>query len=296
MDLLESLWAAIIRPPRDYYNWIDLGPPLFRLKSQSYFRDDFNIVNNRGLTLECSHFTLENYKDKRPCIIYLHCNSGSRLECLSILDVFLTKGFDVLCFDFAGSGLSEGEYVSLGWFEQDDARDVIDYLDEKGKTTSFVLWGRSMGAATALMHASRDPRVSAIVVDSTFSTLEGMISHVANRYPVPSFIVNMVMSSVKDTIQEKADFDYTMISPIFNARYCKMPAVFSSALEDEIVPCTHSIEVFNAYAGEKLYIPLTGDHNAERPDRYYNEVFKFLNRFITSHPTTDPGIAVQQQL
>jgi alpha/beta superfamily hydrolase len=35
----------------------------------------------------------------------------------------------LLCsFDFSGSGVSEGEYVSLGVFETDDTLCVIDYL------------------------------------------------------------------------------------------------------------------------------------------------------------------------
>jgi alpha/beta superfamily hydrolase len=36
----------------------------------------------------------------------------------------------VFSFDFSGCGLSEGEYISLGWNEKDDLKTVIDYLRE----------------------------------------------------------------------------------------------------------------------------------------------------------------------
>lgn len=48
--------------------------------------------------------------------------------------------------------MSEGEYISLGWHEKDDLQCVIDYLRSSGKVSLIGLWGRSMGAATALLH------------------------------------------------------------------------------------------------------------------------------------------------
>ncbi len=54
-------------------------------------------------------------------------------------------------FDFAGSGLSDGEYVSLGYYEKDDLAVVVEYLQNVRNVGPIALWGRSMGAATALM-------------------------------------------------------------------------------------------------------------------------------------------------
>jgi len=50
----------------------------------------------------------------------MHGNSSSRLEALGSLSLVLSIGATLLTFDFAGSGMSEGEYVSLGVFEKDD--------------------------------------------------------------------------------------------------------------------------------------------------------------------------------
>jgi alpha/beta superfamily hydrolase len=41
----------------------------------------------------------------------------------------------VVCFDFAGSGLSEGEYVSLGYYEKEDLIAVVDHLRSNNNTT-----------------------------------------------------------------------------------------------------------------------------------------------------------------
>ena len=40
--------------------------------------------------------------------------------------------------------------------------------------STIGLWGRSMGAVTALMHADRDPSIAAMVLDSPFTTLKSV--------------------------------------------------------------------------------------------------------------------------
>ena len=52
----------------------------------------------------------------------------------------------------AGSGLSEGEFVSLGHLRSYDAEAVLHEPRSGGRSNGKVaLWGRSMGAATALI-------------------------------------------------------------------------------------------------------------------------------------------------
>ena len=52
-----------------------------------------------------------------PCMIYMHGNASCRLEALPQLSLCLSLGVTLCALDFAGSGLSDGEYVSLGCFE-----------------------------------------------------------------------------------------------------------------------------------------------------------------------------------
>jgi len=87
------------------------------------------------------------------------------------VELLLPSNMTVFCFDFSACGLSEGEYISLGWYERDDVEVIIDYLRNTGKTSFIGLWGRSMGAVTSLMHADRDPTIAGMVLDSPFSDL-----------------------------------------------------------------------------------------------------------------------------
>jgi hypothetical protein len=51
-----------------------------------------------------------------PVLIYLHGNSSSRLEGLKIATELFRRNINLFVFDFAGCGLSEGDYISLGIF------------------------------------------------------------------------------------------------------------------------------------------------------------------------------------
>ncbi len=134
----DDLWKAVIRPPRDEYTDMDLGPEKFNIRGKNYKRTDFTILNKRNLKLHCSFW--EPYDEEReyerlPCVVYLHGNSSSRAEAVIEAKLLLQMNVTLFAFDFAGCGKSEGEYISLGWFEREDVESVIEYLR---KSVSFT--------------------------------------------------------------------------------------------------------------------------------------------------------------
>ena len=85
----------------------------------------------------------------------------------------------LFCFDFSGCGLSEGEYISLGWYEREDLQVLIEYLRKNRRVSTIGLWGRSMGAVTALLYADRDPSIAGMVLDSPFANLKILVNELA---------------------------------------------------------------------------------------------------------------------
>lgn len=108
------------------------------------------LTNKKNEKLQCSLFeplslTSCNESDSHlnyPCVIYCHCNSGSRLEALGLLPSLISKGIALFCFDFTGSGISDGEYVTLGVHESLDLECIVSYLQESVKISNLVVWGR----------------------------------------------------------------------------------------------------------------------------------------------------------
>ena len=71
------------------------------------------IVNKIGLKLECSHYVPRRTSGSNiaPCVIYLHGNSGSRVDADDFVESFLEKGMSVFSMDLSGCGKSDGDYV-----------------------------------------------------------------------------------------------------------------------------------------------------------------------------------------
>ena len=220
-----SLWNLIIRPPRRRYTLSELGSTEFRVgRACVGQRDDFTLRNERGLKLVCSLYKPMYLggapaPPQFPVVIYLHGNASGRPEAQCVIPFLLPRNIAVVCFDFAGSGLSEGEYVSLGWYERDDLKVVIEHLrNNVPQVCAIGLWGRSMGAVTALMHAERDHGLAGMVLDSPFSNLRTLIGEIAQSphlgIKIPSFLVSGACGIIRMMIQSKAGFNIDDISPV----------------------------------------------------------------------------------
>ena len=270
----EDLWKAVIRPNRDEYKEEDLGPEKFKINHKYYKRTDFSITNKRGLKLVCSFwepFDEEREYTRLPCVIYLHGNSSSRCEAVAEIKYLLPLNITVFAFDFSGCGKSQGEYISLGWYEREDVESVIDYLRKTNKVSTIGLWGRSMGAVTAIMYGDRDPSVAGMVLDSAFASLKELIEElVKSRVKLPEFILNQATKLVKSTISKKAKFNLDEIEPKKYAVRCFIPALFCHAKNDTFVDQHHCKDLSDVYAGDKNVVYVDGNHNSARP-RYFRD-------------------------
>ena len=127
----NSLWKAIIRPPRASYKYKDLGPTEFKSAGMSCIRTDLELKGARGHIMQCSHSEpleiIRKWHDM-PCVIYMHGNSSCRLEAQDLISFLLPANITLFAFDFPGCGRSEGEYISLGWHERNDVAVIINYL------------------------------------------------------------------------------------------------------------------------------------------------------------------------
>jgi dipeptidyl aminopeptidase/acylaminoacyl peptidase len=151
----QELVNAIIRPPRAQYREEHLGPPAFSFLGKRFTRTDFTLQTQRGLSLQCSHWEpVERTADRIPIVIYMHGNASARVEVLPQLTCLLALGVAVFAFDFAGSGKSDGEHVSLGFYEREDLMCVVAHLRATDVVSTIALWGRSMGAGEFLCQCS----------------------------------------------------------------------------------------------------------------------------------------------
>jgi len=282
----EQVICAIIRPPRTTYDERHLGPSRFEFLGRTFGREDFEVHNVKNQRIVCSRWAAEERPPMVPTLIFMHGNASARLEAIPQLGTLLSLGVAVVSFDFAGSGLSDGEYVTLGANERLDCRAVVTYLRAEGKTSTIAFWGRSMGAVTALLYADEDNMVDAMVLDSPFASLKLLAEELVEKATeststkIPKFAIAGMLQIVRRTIRSRAKIDINDISAIDHAPKLYVPALFCVVKGDSFIANKHSELLHGCYAGDKFILSVDGDHNDARPPAMHVFVRRFLERYM----------------
>ena len=301
--LMDNVCNLIIRPPRSNYEIEDLGPEVFRIGDdgkQRFMRHDFELENMRGLRFQCSWF--KPFPTQRvPCVVYCHANCGGRYDALEALFV-LCEGMSLFCFDFCGSGMSEGEYISLGFYERQDLAAVMEFLMLKSDEVDGVaLWGRSMGAVTSIMYASKDPSIRCIVCDSPFATLRVLNNDLVERYGgrtarvIPNIVVQAIVERIRKRIMKRAAFDIDDLDTVKYARLCNVPAFLFYGADDDFVTSKHCELIRDAFPTPCLQQYTPGGHNDERDEDIQRVIAAFLHLYLIDKPNGVRDLQTRQQ-
>lgn len=278
-DMYASGWKSLIQPPRCSYALDQLGPDHFTMNRKEFVREDLQLNSLQGETLECSHYCpMSSQASMLPCVVYLHGHGSCRLEAKDVVNTLLPRDISVFCFDFAGSGMSQGRYVSFGLLEEKNLVVVLRHLRKTGRVSSIALWGHSMGASVAVLRAAKDHRLAACVLDSPFADLRTVANDLINqRVSLPQFMVDSVIEAMRSEVHENAGFDLQEVVPLRSAPKATCPAFFGVASDDTLVLPEHSKNLHISWGGPKsCFRTFIGGHNGPRPSWFMDEVTDFL--------------------
>ncbi|WZZ10311.1 hypothetical protein YC2023_096232 [Brassica napus] len=216
--------------------------------------------------------------------------SGCRADASEAAIVLLPSNITIFTLDFSGSGLSGGEYVTLGSNEKDDLKAVVEYLRTDVNVSLIGLWGRSMGAVTSLMYGAEDPSIAAMVLDSPFSDLVDLMMELVDTYkfPLPKFTIKFAIQYMRRAVQKKAKFDITDLNTIKVAKSCFVPVLLGHAIDDDFIYPHHSERIYEAYVGDKNIIKFEGDHNSQRPQFYFDSINIFFHNVLQPPEVAGP--------
>lgn len=112
-----------------------------------------------------------------PLIVYSHSHSGNKAEGVNLFEALIAR-YSFVIFDYTGYGYSDSDHCTLGLKEKDDLEAVINYSKTVYGFQRVYVWGRSMGAVTALLltEASRNSCCQGMIIDSPFSSTKEMVN------------------------------------------------------------------------------------------------------------------------
>jgi len=132
-----------------------------------------------GTSLRGMHLNTANRSAVKGAVVFCHEYGADMYSCARYARPLISAGFDVFTFDFRGHGESSksARYKPLQWPSDKELEDVLgacayveSILAADGRPVEVGVFGISRGAGAALMAASSDPNIKAIICDGAFST------------------------------------------------------------------------------------------------------------------------------
>ncbi len=118
-------------------------------------------------------------------IIQFHGNGENMTSHFGFSYWLPAQGYDVFIFDYRGYGASAGKPSVKG--AVNDGIAAIQYiLNRKDLPQSVAIWGQSLGGALAIASLCRgkfqsNPRIRALIIESSFDSYEDMAEEVLSR-------------------------------------------------------------------------------------------------------------------
>jgi putative redox protein len=193
----------------------------------------------------------------------------------------LQEGFNVFHFNFRGTGDSEGNFDLAGW--RRDLTSVLDYWEKEGGINTFLLWGFSAGAAVSCCVAARDSRVKALVMAASPAEFAGL-------FPAGEQQRLLAVMRQRGIIRNGAFppdaacwlQDIHAASPLTSiSAIAPRPLLIIHGEEDELVSCSHAIQLYRAAGdGAELIILPEAGHQLRRHPPAVNCCLRWLKNKI----------------
>ncbi len=164
--------AAVVNPQRKSlistpeekglnFDSFEIQIPEGKIKGWYIPAQNENSEERSGKTVIASH----NYSDNREM---------NDLDFLSFIGFLSENGYNVVTFDYSGSGLSDGKNYTFGQKEEtDELISVINYIKNEYPDDKITLYGVAFGAAAALYAAERTD-AAAVISDSAYTDLSSV--------------------------------------------------------------------------------------------------------------------------
>ena len=219
-------------------------------------------------------------EDSSPHLIFVHGIGSVRSgdNAVELATRMVDLGYNVLLFDLRGHGSSEGDKVSGGFFERWDVLGALDYLVERGVDPSRMgLMGFSMGAATLIMAATEEPRITAVVADSPFADASDLIAREsARKTPFPEWMMPIFIPTTKLMARTIYGINIGSLVPEKSVAELGYPIFVIHGLADDRIPWEHGQRVAAAAEeGSSLWLLPGVDHVdafLTHPDEYVERV------------------------
>ena len=236
------------------------------------------LINKSGMNLVGRYRF--NGDTNHKWIISVHGYKDDHRFMLPYIKRFYEAGYNVFTQDNRAHGASDGDYISMGWYDKDDVYEWLDYIVRMDPDARIIVHGVSMGAATTmLLSGLNHPAVDAYIEDCGFTSTWDMFKVCLNRdYHLPTF---PLLNACNVLSRIKLGIDLKKSSAIQYITKCSKPMMFSHGEKDDFIPPYMCERLYQTYTGPKeKYIAPDAGHAESMdydPDAYFERIQAFID-------------------
>lgn len=229
----------------------------------------------------------------RPAVILLAGYGQERSSLLPQASYLHRAQYNVLLLDVRGTGASAGTFT-FGMKEPLDVCAAVSFvLKQPGVDAhKIAVQGVSIGGAIAILAAARDPRITAVVAESAFTSLQEMIADDFHRYTkLPLFPVGDAGIWLMQRVLggSVAAVDPLQAMPALAGR----PVLLIGDSDDDVSPPNSARRLYDAASDPKELWIIQGTEHANGflvfPHRYEQHVLRFYEKYLVPTPSVPPA-------
>jgi uncharacterized protein len=251
-----------------------------------------NVIDeSNGSPLKIAAWWIPTPDSRGRCAVILHGYSDAKVGGIAWAPLLRSFGFNILTIDLRAHGESGGAYSTAGFWERQDVNQVLNQIKalRPTETRQILLFGISLGAATAAATAVMRDDLSAVILEGPFANFHSAAAHHADRLGTPGpFFQDNAYRLAKWFA--KADFD--AVKPTDTIPRIRCPVMVIQALDDPFLSNSDqaairkAVESCDLTHGPSICWELPGVHHvvgmSVDPTEYRQRIEEFLSKALQS--------------
>lgn len=234
------------------------------------------LITEDNINLDAWFIPNNNTKN---AVLVLHGYPFDKGNILSYAE-FLHDDYNLFFIDFRYLGKSQGKYTSVGYHEKKDVNAAVKYLKQEKSMESIGIIGFSLGGSTAIMAATENKEIKAIVADSAYASIDLMIQ---SMYRAFLFLKWPFVYLTKIYTYLFLGFSTKDVMPVNDIQSLDIPILLIHGYKDSQINVKNSEILKQAYPKAELWIVKDADHgeaHAINKDEYEHRVTGFFKASI----------------
>lgn len=210
--------------------------------------------------------------------------------------VFAAEGYRAVLVDQRGHGRSTGQWSTYGVVESRDMLAVLNELDQRELLVDPLgVAGVSFGAATAVQMADVEPRIRAMVLISTFTTMREVIPDFGRAIGFDN-MSDATFQRLIDHAGRHGDFDPDDADVITRLARIDTPVLLIHGEEDDLIPIQHAVRLYHAADRDTVeLVRVAGADHTTLGDQVVEPIRRPMLDWFERYLFADEGEAVAER-